>query len=245
MDNPEPRPHRLEASALEEVVLKPLEPRRFGYEQVYRLLRRAVLSRRITPGTRLVETELAGRLGVSRTPVREALRKLEADGFATRAPGGGLEARLISPDEVSDLFLVRAEIDRLAARLATERAKPGDWDQIRRQVNDLQRAGVTDGVGSETFNDLHLSLHAAIYAVAFGPRFAGLLNAHMLQFLEAAAELSYATPAATLPAGDQHIKLVDELSSGDEQRAVSAAEEHVRRSASDADRSARAPWTST
>lgn len=216
-----------------------IEPRRFGYEQTYRLLRRALLTRRIAPGTRLVESEIAARLGVSRTPVREALRKLEGDGFATRARGGGLEASLISPDEVSDLFLVRGELDRLAARLASERAKPGDWDAIRLQVTRLQQASASEGVGSETFNDLHLSVHAAIYTVAFGARFAGLLNAHVLQYFEAAAELSYATPQATLPAGDQHTKLIDALSSGDVYQAMRAADEHVRRGASDADRSTR------
>lgn len=217
----------------------PLQPRRFGYDQVYRLLRRALLTRRIAPGTRLVEAELAARLGVSRTPVREALRKLEADGFATRARGGGLEASLISPDEVGDLFLVRGELDRLAARLSSERAKPADWDEARRQVALLEQAGVTAGVGSEVFNDLHLAVHAAIYTLAFGARFAGLLNAHVLQYLEAAAELSYATPTVTAPAGDQHAALIDALSSGDVNQAMAAADEHVRRSASDADRSTR------
>ena len=234
---------RSDGSGLAQLDEDLLQPRQFGYDQVYRLLRRALLSRRIPPGTRLVETELAARLGVSRTPVREALRKLEADGFASRARGGGLEASLISPEEVSDLFLVRGELDRLAARLASERAKPADWDDVRRQVALLGQAGVTQGVGSEVFNDLHLSVHAGIYTLAFGARFAGLLNAHVLQYLEAAAELSYAAPTVTSPAGDQHAALIDALSSGDVQLAMAAADEHVRRSASDADRARREATT--
>lgn len=217
-----------------------LEPRRFGYDQVYRRLRRALVTRRIAPGARLVETELAARLGVSRTPVREALRKLESEGFATRArTGSGLEASVISPSEVEALFLVRGQLDRLAAQLACERAKPEDWDQARHQVALLQQASVTAGVGSELFNDLHLAVHAAIYTLAFGTGFAGLFTAHVLQYLEVAAELSYAAPSGTLPAGDQHTGLIDALASGDVDRAVAAAAEHVSRSALDAERSHR------
>ena len=231
---PEPGPPGLEVLSKQQI----LEPRRFGYEQIYRLLRRALLTRRIPAGTRLLESELAARLGVSRTPVREALRKLEGDGFATRARGGGLEVSIISLDEISDLFLVRGELDRLAARLACDRAKSHDWEAIRSQVARMQEAGVRSGVGSEAFNDLHLSLHASIYTIAFGARFAGLLNSHVLQYLEAAAELSYASPIETLPAGDQHSQLIDALASGDTLKAMTAADEHVSRSAFDARRSA-------
>lgn len=217
----------------------PLQPRRFGYDEVYRLLRRALITRRIAPGTRLVESELATQLDVSRTPIRDALRRLESDGFVTRARGGGLEASQISAEEIRDLFLVRGELDRLAARLAAERAKPDDWEPIQAQVARLQQVGAGSGVGSEAFNDLHLSVHASIYAIAFGPRFAGLLTAHVLQYLEAAAEFSYAAPSVTLPAGEQHQRLIAALSSGDANVAMAAADEHVRRSASDADHASR------
>jgi DNA-binding GntR family transcriptional regulator len=213
-----------------------IEPRRFGYDQVYRLLRRAVLTRQITPGTRLVEVELAARLGVSRTPVREALRKLESDGFATRARGGGLEATQISAQEIADLFLVRGELDRLAARLACERANPDDWAGLRAQVTGLTVAQA----GSELFSDLHLQIHAAIYSLAFGARFAGLLDAHVLQYLEAAAELSYASPLPVSTAVEDHQRLVDDLSSGDVTRAMAAADEHVRDGAADAAHARRA-----
>lgn len=215
---------------------QPIAPRRFSYDEVYRRLRRALLTHRIAAGTRLVEVDLAAQLGVSRTPVRESLRRLESEGFVNRARGGGLEASHISPEEVADLFLVRGELDRLAARLASERSKPDDWTSLRLLVARMSEAGHTEGVGSEAFSDLHLAVHSSIYTIAFGARFAGLLNAHVLTFLEAAAEMSYTDPEATLPAGDQHGHLIDELASGDSARAVQAADEHVRRGASDANR---------
>src|SRR5580704_130661 len=84
------------------------------YDHVYRLVRHALISRAIKPGTRVVEAELAARLQVSRTPVRDALRRLEADGLLQRVGRGGLMAASVQPDELEDIFRVRTSLDRLA-----------------------------------------------------------------------------------------------------------------------------------
>lgn len=212
----------------------PAGARQKTYEHVYRTLRRALAVGQIAEGTHLVETELAEQLGVSRTPVRDALRRLESDGFAERGPAGGLWSRAISVDDISDLFLVRAELDKLAARLACERAKPDQWAQPRALSAAMGAAITLHGPGSDQFSEAHLAFHTSIYRIAFGARFAGLLDNHLLQYLEIAADLSYRDPNRTEPAVGQHEALLAELSSGDPSRAVAAAETHVRRSAHDA-----------
>lgn len=208
--------------------------RRTTYEHVYRTLRRALISGQIAEGTHLVETELAAQLGVSRTPVRDALRRLESDGFAERGTAGGLWSRGIGVDDIEDLFLVREELEKLAARLACERAKPEQWAAPRDLIGAMGEAISAYGLASEEFVEAHLAFHTSIYRIAFGARFAGLLDNHLLQYLEIAAELSYRDPGRTRPAVEQHEELLAELASGDITRAVVAAEAHVRRSASDA-----------
>jgi DNA-binding GntR family transcriptional regulator len=208
--------------------------RRTTYEHVYRTLRRALISGQIPAGTHLVETELAAQLGVSRTPVRDALRRLESDGFAERGAAGGLWSRGIGVDDIEDLFLVREELEKLAARLACERAKPEQWAAPHDLIVAMGEAISAYGLASEEFVEAHLAFHTSIYRIAFGARFAGLLDNHLLQYLEIAAELSYRDPGRTRPAVEQHEELLTELASGDVTRAVAAAEEHVRRSASDA-----------
>lgn len=214
--------------------ISPIEARRFGYDQVYRLLRRALLTQQIPPGTRLVEVEVAELLGVSRTPVREAMRRLESDGFVIRGRGGGLEATKMTPTEVDDIFLIRGELDRLAATLASGRGAPEDWDGVRAQVDAMDRAIIGHGQASEEFNECHLAVHASIYRIAFGPRLAGTLSNHVLHYTAIAADLSYAQPDRTLPAVAQHNYLLTEIASGNSVRAAAAAAEHVRRSAHDA-----------
>ncbi|MEU0970998.1 GntR family transcriptional regulator [Streptomyces sp. NPDC005917] len=212
----------------------PAEARHRTYEHVYRTLRRALVTGQIPEGTHLVETELAAQLGVSRTPVRDALRRLQSDGFAERGPAGGLWSRAIDTDSIQDLFLVREELDKLAARLACERAKPEQWEEPRALIAAMAEAIAAHGPASDAFSQAHLAFHTSIYRIAFGARFAGLLDNHMLQYLEIAADLSYRAPALNRPAVEQHEELLAELTSGDVTRAVAAAQAHVRRSATDA-----------
>jgi len=222
------------SSGLAALAGTPVPARQFGYDQVYRLLRRALLTQQIPPDTRMVEVELAERLGVSRTPVREALRRLESDGFVIRGSGGGLVSVGMTPAEVDDIFRIRGELDRLAARLSSQRATSQDWESVQGQVSAMDLAIASHGQASEEFNDRHLAVHASIYRLAFGPRLAGTLSNHVLHYTAIAADLSYARPDRTLPAVAQHVSLIAALASRNPDRAAAAADEHVQRSAHDA-----------
>lgn len=224
----------LDVSALVGLEGSRIRARAFGYEEVYRALQRALLSERIPAGTSLTEGVIATQLGVSRTPVREALRRLESEGFARRVKGGGLAAVRIAPQEVGDIFLIRNELDQLSARLAAERSRPEDWLGVHALLGGMEQAIASDGLDSEAFRIVHLALHAAIYELAFGPRLAVFLDTHVLKYLEVAAELSYVRPDPATPAVQQHAALIQAMSGGDPVAAAEAAAAHVRRSASDA-----------
>lgn len=215
----------------------PARPRQLSSDHVYRRLRQALLTQRISPGTRLVETDIADRLQTSRTPVREALRRLEGEGFALRAPGGGLVSADFGPEELADIFLVRAQFDLLAARLACERGTPEQWMVSRGLLEEMRLCIQRHGVDSPAFHDVHEALHASIYRIAFSQRMAGWIDNHLRFPLEVSAELSYGNPAPAEPPYEQHVRLVDAIASGDVERAVAAATEHCSSSAADASRS--------
>jgi DNA-binding GntR family transcriptional regulator len=199
------------------------------YDHVYRLVRHALVSGTIKPGTRLVEAELAGRLHVSRTPVRDALRRLEADGLLQRVGRGGLMAAEVQPDEVEDIFRVRRELDRLAAALATERAGPEAWEGLRQRARALGESAVQSGFSSFEFNQAHTAFHAVIYQLAFAPRVATMLQDRVLSLVEIASELSYVGSGGDgreEPVAAEHLELVEALASGDATRAVAAALAH-------------------
>ena len=95
------------------------------HEQVYQLLRQAIVEGRFRPGEHLVESRLASDLQVSRAPVREALRKLERDGLVVARRGRGLRVARLSLREVAELYACRAALERLAAQQAAERVAAG------------------------------------------------------------------------------------------------------------------------
>ncbi|MEN8198395.1 MAG: GntR family transcriptional regulator, partial [Pseudomonadota bacterium] len=86
---------------------------------------------RFKPGERLNETDLSKELGVSRTPLREALNRLVAEGYLAFQPGQGFFCRGLSPSEVFDLYDVRVAIEAAAARLSCARATPDEIEPIR------------------------------------------------------------------------------------------------------------------
>src|SRR5690606_27591384 len=91
-------------------------------ELVYARLRADLQSGRLAPGSRLREVDLAERLKVSRTPVREALKRLEADGLVTFVQARGLIVTELSPDQVVKLYAMRELVEGAAARFAAEAA---------------------------------------------------------------------------------------------------------------------------
>lgn len=90
-------------------------------DDAYRRLRTAITEQRLEPGTPLSENDVARALGVSRTPVREALARLELEGFAVRDDGGRLAVLRLTTDQVRDLFELRSLVESYATRLAAER----------------------------------------------------------------------------------------------------------------------------
>ena len=95
---------------------------------VFNTLRRAILKGDLKPGERLMEIALAEKLGVSRTPIREAIRKLELEGLVVMAPRKGAKVASITERDLNDVLEVRKGMEELAIRLACERITPEELD---------------------------------------------------------------------------------------------------------------------
>lgn len=108
---------------------------RSGQTDAYVLILEAIDSGVYRPGDRLVESELAERLGVSRTPVREALQRLETQSLLTR-DGRSLIVASLDHNQLAELYVVRAELEGLAARLAARHATPEEMRVLREMVDE-------------------------------------------------------------------------------------------------------------
>lgn len=115
--------------------LKIVAPKKAGraadsVEKVYDAVKELAVEYRFKPGERVNEVELAARLGVSRTPVREALNRLARDGFMSFVPNRGFYARDITPEGVQELYELRAAIERAAFRLACQRGSDEEIAEV-------------------------------------------------------------------------------------------------------------------
>lgn len=113
-------------------------------EAVYRHLKALLLSGRFAPGERLSEPLLAQELGVSRTPVREALMRLAEEGLVELVPGKGARVRAFSPEEVEEVYGVRALLEGEAAREAALRATPWELAELEARLRAIDEAGAED-----------------------------------------------------------------------------------------------------
>lgn len=98
---------------------------------VFNTLRGAILNGQLKPGERLMEVHLAAKLGVSRTPIREAIRKLELEGLVVMMPRKGAEVAKISEKSLKDVLEVRRALDALTAELACERITDEQLDRLK------------------------------------------------------------------------------------------------------------------
>lgn len=107
---------------------------------VFNTLRKAILTGQLKPGERLMEVHLANRLGVSRTPIREAIRKLELEGLVVMIPRRGAEVAKITEKSLQDVLEVRRALDVLSVELACERITPEDLERLRVACDKFEKA---------------------------------------------------------------------------------------------------------
>lgn len=126
-------------------------------QTAYRQILSEIQQGRLLPGARLRETELAERLGISRTPVREAIRQLEADGLVTHLPRQGASVRGLEYGEVIELYEMRAVLEGTAARLAARMALPVEIEELA-ALNDQLAAAAVGAPAQEANRQFHRTL---------------------------------------------------------------------------------------
>lgn len=141
---------------------------------VVKTLRQQILTGKLKPGERLLEIHLAEELGVSRTPIREAIRKLELEGLVTMIPRRGAEVAQISEKGMSDVLEVRKALDSLAGELACARITEGEKEQLREACQDFEKAVATKDKAKIAKADV--AFHNIITEATRNIRLAQLLN---------------------------------------------------------------------
>lgn len=206
---------------LEPIDLNTKEPLR---EAVCNAIRNAIASGRMRSGERLMEIQLAEDLGISRTPVREAIRKLEMEGFVVMIPRRGTYVADISLKDITEIYEIRLSLDMLAASLAAERIDATELEEMDRQLlltgeyskkMDMPKVVACDSV-----------FHDVLYRAARNERLVSIIN-NLRDQLTNIRGRSMSQPGRLQDMLKEHRALLDAIASRDPEAAANAARIHI------------------
>ena len=191
------------------------------HTDAYGLILEAIDRGEIAPGQRLVENDLAERLGVSRTPVREALQRLEAHGVAAR-DGRSLRVATLDHDQLGELYEVRGHVEGLAARLAARHAAPEEIEVLKAMVAEDRKLIGNPSALSIANRRFHRQLHRASHN-----RYLSQMLQNMRRSMALVSTTTLGTVARGTEACDEHDAIVTAIARRDEEAAQQAAERHI------------------
>ena len=142
---------------------------------VFNTLRQAILKGELKPGERLMEIQLANKLGVSRTPVREAIRKLELEGLVLMIPRKGAEVAEITRQDMEDVLEVRTALEELAVKDACDHITEAQLSELKKASNEFKKA-LLEGKDLVTCADADMHFHDVILSATNNRRLIQMLN---------------------------------------------------------------------
>ncbi|RLC27550.1 MAG: GntR family transcriptional regulator [Deltaproteobacteria bacterium] len=156
------------------VAFRTIPQRKSLGRHVYENLRHAILTGDLDPQSRVVESRVADALGISRTPVREAIHKLEREGLVRQAPTGGFFVVGLSREDVEETFGIRGVLESYAARLAAVKHAPEDLRPLEAKIEEFQSR--LDRGELEELLQINTEFHDILYGLSRSPKLIRMIN---------------------------------------------------------------------
>lgn len=191
---------------------------------VFENLRTAILEGNLKAGQRLMEVQLAEQLGVSRTPVREAIRKLELEGLVVMLPRKGAYVANMSFKDFIDVLEIRSSLEGLAASLAAERLREEDIEDLERVAKEFETSVREADIDNVLKKDVEF--HEKIFLMANNKKLYQLITSLWEQVHR--FRVTYVSNYdASLSLVDEHNRILEAIKSGDSDLAKKYATEHI------------------
>lgn len=193
---------------------------------VFNTLRDAILTGKLVPGERLMENQLAEKLGVSRTPVREALRMLELENLVELVPRKGAQVLDMSEKDIVNILEVRSALEGLATSLACKKMSKEDLQQLKNMEVDFEKAVADNDV--EHFVDIDEDFHDLIFAATENDKLINIfrnLRIQLYRYRMAQAK-NNETSMSTIVA--HHRSIIRAIENHDGEEGASVAQGHIK-----------------
>lgn len=176
-------------------------------EHAFLYLKEMILEGQLRAGERLIERELAGKLSISRTPIREALFRLESQGFVKTVPRKGVVVSNISESEVVEVFTILASLEVLAVKLAAQKMDQETQKELDYKIQELMEL---EEKAEENFNSEHIQMNRLINKASKSPKLMEILSG-LIDYIHMAANMGYETPGRRKESLREHIDIMKAL----------------------------------
>lgn len=193
-------------------------------DMVFDVLMNAIMSGQLSPGERLLEVQLAEEMGVSRTPVREAIRRLELEGFVVMLPRKGAYVAGLSIDDVENVYEIRTALETLAVRLAAQRMVDEDYRRLDELVERMQATWQEGDV--DAWVKLDANFHELLYRFSRNDRLVQLMS-NVMEQISRYRILSLANVEVRHNSLAEHQEVISALRLRDSEEAAAAAARHI------------------
>ncbi|HJV45585.1 MAG TPA: GntR family transcriptional regulator [Bacillota bacterium] len=197
-------------------------------DKVFEFIKNAILEGQFKAGERIVERELADRLNISRTPIREALFRLESVGLVKTLPRKGVVVNRMTTEDIIEIFTILSSLESLTARLATQKLNVEQELKLDRLVDRINEALNNEESGND-YSQFHLEIREIIHEAAKSPRLHEILHS-LIEYIRAFAYLSQETPERRRKAFEEHREIAKAIRNREVELAENLARIHIENS---------------
>ena len=196
-------------------------------DSVFSILRKAILDKKLEPGQRLVERNIAEQMGISRTPVREAIHKLILERLVTHIPRKGVVVSGFTKADIVEILVIRTSLEALICSIAAVKVRPRELERLEslsKQILDEHGKG-----NLKKSNQLNDKFHEIIYKAAESPRLYNFLNT-LHEYISKFTQVAYSKPGRLEEVRVEHNGIIEALRGKDCSGAEAAAKRHAENS---------------
>ncbi len=209
------------------LTFEPMTESRPIREIAYEVLKKAIITGQIPAGERIVETDYADRLHISRTPLREALRKLERDGLVEYVIRRGVVVRAFTSEDVDQIYTIRNSLEMLTLPYIIENATPEDIASLREKLAEMDKLQAVDDV--EGLSPLARDFHTSLTAISGKNRILRVIEGQD-EYIRRFSAMAIRQEDRRTAAHEEHHRLVDYVEQKDLESFEKLMRSHIERS---------------
>lgn len=181
-------------------------------QDVFEYLKNAIIDQTIEPGSRLVESRIAEMLGISRTPLREALHKLEREEWIEKIPSGGFQVVTLTREDIEQTFGIRSVLEAYAARLAAENYQETDLAPLEKKMAEYQAC--LGKKNNDKLQEINTEFHDLLYELSKNPKLIKMINQLRAQ-ISRFRQIILKQEGYALESNQDHIKMLAAIKNRD------------------------------